>query len=191
MYDLPHTRRLPAPHPAPPRSARVVTAPPPFLQPQPRDSRAPTVTLPPGCSRGSRSLGKYDPRPPPGSRPWRPWVKAGGGTSRQALAPGASHFTERTPENKSGADLHHSSKGGLSATEVPKRRTSPSCPVWVAGLGAAGEWRETASREEVCAPAVKPGEGRGVISSPWLRGPQPGPGSLSREVGTEVFCASV
>lgn len=137
--------RLPAAHSAHPRHpAWLITAPPPgpWLPQQP-NSRAPTAS--PAATAGAANWETTGPVPHPVQGPGA--LGSGpeeAGTSRQVLAPGASHLTERTPENKSGADLHHISRGGLAATEVPKRRTSPTCPGPVAGLGAVGSGREAA-----------------------------------------------
>lgn len=108
---------------SPPRAPGAVIS----SRPGPARSRASHLQPRPTRKRRDRLGGKA---PPPRFRPWRRWVTAGGDTSRQMLAPGASRFTERTPENKSGADLHHSRAGRarIRRSSEAKNIPIPSCP---------------------------------------------------------------
>lgn len=108
--------------------------------------------------------------------------------SGQALAPGASRFTERTSGNKSGADLHHSSTGRLSHRN-PKAKDVSLPPLPGRRVGGCGAWGGSCRREEVCAPAGKPGRGRRLaeLNLLLLAAPHLGWATvLSKEAGTEA-----
>lgn len=103
---------------SPPRAPGAVIS----YSPGPAGSRASHLQPRPTQKRRDRLGGKHL---LPCSRPWRPWVTTGGDTSRQMLAPGTSRFTERTPENKSGADLHHSRAGRARSRRSSEAKNIP------------------------------------------------------------------